>query len=254
MDRTAIETTLNTIGLSEKESAVYLGLLSLGGEGSTIEASKAALLPRTTVYDLLLSLANKGLIVEKKRTGTKTFSVETPHSLYSYIAKQETDLEVAKHNLKSIMGDLQAMHNPALPVPSLQTFAGEEGILRMWDQQILESKGRDQDFSIVCNGGFYTKFQDLLKERSKDMLSVGMSIRVLVQTTSEDPIFMKIRNLEVKATHQKYIFAAGMDIIGSFIGYWTEMDSLTGMLLENEQLARMQKSLFEQLWVSADHK
>ncbi len=245
-----IEETLAGLGLSEKEVLVYLALLKNKGEGSTIEASRLSLLPRTTVYDVLLTLKEKGLVLEKVRKHTKTFSVESPHYLFAYLQKRETDLAHSKHKLKHIINDLEALKNPMLPTPSLRQFMGEQGVRDMLATQISQSSLENQTLHIICNQPFLGSFQDHFKEISKQYIDQNFAVKVLLQTTEEDPIFIKIRNFEVKATNQKYVFAAGMDVIGDFVGYWTEIDSLVGQLMENQQIARLQAAMFEQVWNS----
>jgi len=55
-----LKKSLEGIGLSEKEVAVYLALLELGS-GTVSKISRYAGINRTTGYDILDSLANKGL-------------------------------------------------------------------------------------------------------------------------------------------------------------------------------------------------
>lgn len=249
-EQTQIEETLAGLGLSEKEVQVYLALLKNKGEGTTVETSRLSLLPRTTVYDVLLSLKDKGLVLEKTRKHTKMFSVESPHYLFAYLQKRETDLAHNKQKLKYIINDLEALKNPLLPTPSLRQFQGEEGVRDMLATQISQSTVENETLHIICNQPFLGSFQDHFKEISKQYRDQNFSVKVLLQTTEEDPIFIKIRNFEVKATSQKYVFAAGMNVIGDFVGYWTEVDSLVGQLMENQQIARLQAVMFEQVWNS----
>ena len=56
-----LEQSLRNIGLSEKEAIIYLASLELGP--STIqEISKKAQLKRSSVYDLISSLVERGLM------------------------------------------------------------------------------------------------------------------------------------------------------------------------------------------------
>jgi sugar-specific transcriptional regulator TrmB len=49
------------LGLSEKEAAVYLALLSLG-KGTVTSITRKAGINRTTGYDILNALATKGIV------------------------------------------------------------------------------------------------------------------------------------------------------------------------------------------------
>ena len=113
---------------------------------------------------------------------------------------------------------------------------------------LLATAQDGEAFNIFCTHQFLAQFQPWLQEKSKELLPRGVQVKVLVTSPSEDPIFIKIRNFEVKASQHSYVFAAGMNVMGNFIGFWNEMDSLAGMLMENAHLARMQRAMFEQAW------
>lgn len=248
MELQLVTETLGGLGLTEKEISVYLGLVTHGGIGSTIDVAGFTGIARTSVYDTLLSLQRKGIVVEKRRKNTKIFSVETPAHLLAFLHKQEAALETTKQKLKGTVADLESMLNPALPVPSLRQFRGEEGILRMWEEQILATQQQGEAFNVFCTHQFLANFQPWLQEKSKELLPMGVQVKVLVNSPAEDPIFIKIRNFEVKASQHSYVFAAGMNVMGNFIGFWDEIDSLSGQLMENAHVARMQRVMFDQAW------
>lgn len=244
--------TLGGLGLTDKETSVYLSLITHGGMGSTIEVAGYTGIARTSVYDILTSLQRKGILVEKRRKNTKVFSVESPAHLMAYLQKQEAELATTKQKLKGTVADLESLLNPALPVPSLRQFRGEEGIIRMWEEQMLLSVCEGSAFNIFCTETFLAHFQPWLKQKSAELQPKGVGVKVLVSMPSDEPVFIKMRNFEVKASKQTYAFAAGMNVMGDFIGFWNEMDSLAGMLMENAHLARMQRTMFEQVWAMTE--
>lgn len=244
-----VEKTLQDLGLSIKETKVYLALLKFGGEATTVEIAKEADLARTTVYDLLLSLSEKGIVVEKRRGSTKVFDVDTPQHLFAYISKQEVQLMLGKEHLKSVMGDLERLKNPWLPAPSLSLYAGQEGLLRMWDTQLQTALRDEKIVRFVCNAQFFAQMNGEMKALGKRFEAEGCIVKVLVHSPEEDPVFIKTRNFEVKTVRQILAFSSGMNMAGPYIGYWTEQGSeLQASSLENLQIAQMQKALFESLW------
>ena len=56
-----LKMTLQSFGLGEKETTVYIALLEIG-KGTVSQISRKAGINRTTGYDILSSLANKGLV------------------------------------------------------------------------------------------------------------------------------------------------------------------------------------------------
>ncbi|MFN7160379.1 MAG: TrmB family transcriptional regulator [Candidatus Gracilibacteria bacterium] len=244
-----IEQTLQDLGLSIKETKVYLALLKTGGEATTIEIAQEADLPRTTVYDLLVSLGSKGIVVEKKRGSTKVFDVDTPQHLLAYISKQEMQLMIGKEHLKAVMGDLERLKNPLLPAASLSLYAGQEGLLRMWETHIQTAIQTERTIRFICNAQFFAQMSGEMKALGKRFEAEGCIVKVLVHSPEEDPVFLKTRNFEVKTVRQVMAFTSGMNVAGPYIGYWTEQgSSLQASSLENPQVAEMQKALFESLW------
>ena len=60
--------TLQSLGFSEKEATVYVALLELG-RGTVTEIARRAGINRTTGYDILDSLAGKGVgNISRKKT------------------------------------------------------------------------------------------------------------------------------------------------------------------------------------------
>lgn len=243
-----ITATLESIGLSDKEVSVYMALLQKDEGFTTMEASELAMIPRTTVYDICQSLAEKGLVHVSKKKNTTVFSVPSPHHLFAFVQRKENDLAYTKQKLKHIITDLDALRYPNLPSPGLRQFQGTEGIVTMWQEQLVQSRIENETFHVICNSSFLGAFQSHLQELSKQFREKNLSVKVLVQSEEEDPIFLKIRNFEVKSMKENFVLAAGMDMMGDFIGYWTEIDELSGMQMENQQIAKLQASMFKRVW------
>jgi sugar-specific transcriptional regulator TrmB len=77
MNTISLQTQLTTLGLNRYETAVYVGLLGRKQFTAT-EISTFAGVPRQRVYDVLNSLAAKGLCVERLGKRKRTFSAVDP--------------------------------------------------------------------------------------------------------------------------------------------------------------------------------
>ncbi len=85
---TGIETRLAGLGLSEKESRVYLALLPYRDIGSS-KLIRATGLHGQFVYDALAKLETKGLARHVVQNGRKKFSANTPNRLLSLIEEKK---------------------------------------------------------------------------------------------------------------------------------------------------------------------
>ncbi len=91
-------TQLQSSGLSEKESKIYLFLIKNNG-ASANEITNAVKLHRTTVYNVLLSLAVKGLVTEIKKRKKKFFVPKHPQVLEKVAGYK---IQIAKNSLKAV--------------------------------------------------------------------------------------------------------------------------------------------------------
>src|SRR3989338_7780452 len=78
---------LRTLGFSEKEATVYVALLELG-HGTVTEIARKAGINRTTGYDILDSLANKGVVNVSGKEPKQEYAAEPPESVIEYLKRE----------------------------------------------------------------------------------------------------------------------------------------------------------------------
>ncbi len=121
-----IESSLKSIGLNEKESAVYLACLELGQDTVSRVAKKAGL-KRPTVYLILDSLQEKGLVNSVIKGKKTLYGAEEPKKLFGLVAKQE-------RALKTVLPLLQAINNRKSKKPAIRFFEGDEGLISIYNE------------------------------------------------------------------------------------------------------------------------
>ena len=72
-----LKNLLVDIGLKAKEADVYIAILSLG-QGTASKIAKKARIVRTTAYDILSSLFNKGLVTLTGKEPKQEYVAESP--------------------------------------------------------------------------------------------------------------------------------------------------------------------------------
>lgn len=85
-------TTLTNLGLTEKEAKVYLANLALGPT-TILQITRGAELKRTTVYSIIESLKQKGLINIEARGFKKLFVAENPERLESILEEKNNKIK-----------------------------------------------------------------------------------------------------------------------------------------------------------------
>src|SRR3989338_386223 len=109
---------LKKIGLSDKEAKVYLAGLELG-KASVQDIAKKAGVNRTTVYVMVGSLENRGLMKTMK-VGKRTFFVsENPDTFLDVLKKSKKEIEEKEMEIKEILPELKSLYNVAPGKPKI---------------------------------------------------------------------------------------------------------------------------------------
>jgi len=116
--------TLQKLGLNEKEAKIYLAALELGETGIQRIALKSDI-SRTTAYDVLESLKQRGLISTIKKNKKLYYFAESPNSL-------QNDLDEKQNLLKKTMPELLAMANLIDRKPKIKYYEGLEEIKEVY--------------------------------------------------------------------------------------------------------------------------
>lgn len=124
MNNNSMIKKLSEFGLNEKEVSVYLAALELG-ETNIQRLSKKSGVKRTTVYDIISSLKEKGLISEATKNKRAVYYAEDPRTL-------EKSMEEKMEKLKSIMPELLSITNLIDKKPKIRYFEGDEGIKEVY--------------------------------------------------------------------------------------------------------------------------
>ena len=105
-----VQKTLLKFGLSPNEATIYRAALK-HEETSPYELSKVTLIPRTTIYEIVMSLSLKGLIEVQRSDGlTKQqtkIRAKNPSELRSILHKKRTELTDIETDIVSILPQLK---------------------------------------------------------------------------------------------------------------------------------------------------
>ncbi len=126
------QTLLKEFGLTDKESAVYLGLIKLGPSAVRILAQEARV-NRGTTYDILKNLISQGLVSYYNKESHQYFAAEPPEKLVLALEQKQKDLEIVKEKIQQNLPDLQFAFNQKGGKPLMKLYEGTRGI-----RQILE--------------------------------------------------------------------------------------------------------------------
>lgn len=243
-----IQETLEQLGMHEKKAEVYLACLELGNATAYLIAKKVGL-KRPTVYDIANQLMREGLLHKSMRGNVKYFSPADPEKLIRLLKAKEK-------NIREAMPELQNLYNSPKTKPLIRYFEGKEGIIEMYEDSLRSCKKGDEILAYVGEDvlrhlpnyaedyiarrvekgvvlrGIYKNNPGLAKylEKSREQLRIA---RVL------DEKHFPVNN-ETNIYKNKIAIAS----------YGTEM---FGMIIESEEIARSQRTIFELAWKGAEN-
>lgn len=158
-----LEKYLQNIGLSDKESAVYLALVQVDN-ASVLDLSKKTKLKRPTVYVVLESLAKKGLVSETT-VGKKThYQAEPPERLETFVERQKLVLEENSKRLKDIIPEIKSIQRESGERPVVKYFEGREGIISSSEELMQDKNDTSKEMYMI-----YSKdlVEDLFSEQER---------------------------------------------------------------------------------------
>ncbi len=117
---------LQKIGLSKKESEIYLALAKRH-EASANDLAKETSTNRTVCYNTLQQLVEKGVIAYSKKNNKRIFSIASPESLLTDIREKE---DVARELIK----DLAKLNKDNICTRSVEVFEGKNGLRQIFNE------------------------------------------------------------------------------------------------------------------------
>ena len=168
---------LRNIGLSEKESQVYLISLKVGTNPASIIA-KHAELNRCTTYSVLESLVNKGLVSHAEKEKIRFYTALPPLKLINYIDEKKRDLTFYKTEIESNIHIFQSFQHKENPSPRIQSFSGSAGIMQGYHSIIQEKSLSIWGVPTDMPNEFFYRF-------APEFLKTSKSIKVLHRLKSQ---------------------------------------------------------------------
>ncbi|NOS67748.1 MAG: urea ABC transporter substrate-binding protein [Candidatus Peribacteraceae bacterium] len=259
----SIDQLLIEIGLSEKEARMYVTLLRLGAQPTSVLAQKAKM-NRGTAYVILHSLLEKTLATKMTKDGVHYFSPLDPKHLLSFIDNKKRTMESNRQKVETMMANLSAIQNPSVTKPKMQFFDGVDGA-----RAVLESTLSAQDKTLraylslanVIKFVGADAFEDYtekriaagyalheIRTREKDKEAFGLDPRSMRHTTSRREL------REIRHASEDLAFPMTMFIYDDKIAIISSGEENFAMVMESKELADMQHKLFEILWRSLERK
>ncbi|MAH07121.1 hypothetical protein CMI38_02630 [Candidatus Pacearchaeota archaeon] len=227
---------LKEIGLSERESELYVALLKRGSSKGG-ELSKTLAMDRTHTYNILNNLINKGLVSFALKEKKTFFEANSPRNLFNQIKKKE-------QIIKSILPDLEALEIKRSEKSNITILEGKAG-LRTLLRELFESKIKE----IQVFGGTGESYKFLEYEMGhveKKTLLLGMHGKIITGSKLAGKLFTRLPNFDIKYIEE--MTDTSTMIFGDKVSINVFDDRPFIILIENKSVAQSYKKYFEYLW------
>ncbi len=121
---------LQTAGLSERESRVYLSALALGS-ATAQEIANGAQIVRSTAYNVIEGLTDMGLLTSVERDGHPVYTAEPPDAILEMLKHRVEELGRRMSVVEEALPELMALEKRQEQRPRMFMFEGKEGIQRL---------------------------------------------------------------------------------------------------------------------------
>lgn len=244
-----IKTLLESFGLSDKEVNVYISLLELG-RGTVTKISRGAGINRTTGYDILNSLINKGLVNISGKEPKQEYIAESPSNITAYLEKKLEETKQLIKKSKEIVPELTLLHTKD-DRPKIKFYEGTNGLKTVYEDT-LTSKESIRAYATVDD--MHKALPNYFPKYYKRRAEKGISIRAIVPKTEVGLARGEKDKEEMReiafVPPEKYYFSPEINIYDNkvMIASWREK---LGIIIESEEIADAMKKTYELAWLGA---
>jgi len=242
-------TLLISLGLSDKESALYLSLLELGTADVSLIARKAQV-KRSTAYLLLDGMAQKGFVALQEATG-RQYTAEDPQKL---LAQEKTKLQQFEKALPGLLGLASHSENK----PGTRFFTGIEGIKAVYEESLLQPNGTEM-LSIGNAEAVEAAIDDFVNWYIMRRVAHNLPMRSIIPATKEGLLTSARDDVELRQTRvldpSEFTEPVELMIYGNKVAAVSFVaNELIGVIIESAVLATVHRQMFEVMWKASREK
>lgn len=244
-----MEEVLLQLGLSDKESAVYLLLLK-SPRLTAQQIAEQTDIARTNTYRIIDNLLEQKLIMRDDSPVSK-FSATEPQALQQLLADKQLALKQTAKSLAATMPSFRSQYSLSTDKPGVVHMAGSEGFERLLTDMVtsqtevllIASDDVPQDEATL------RRFRELLLKRKEN----GVATRALFHDAPyKDRIKREFteHGIDVRFIG-KTPFKGEVAIYEDNVAFTVYDPALITTVITNRHIAATQRALFAQLWRGA---
>ncbi|MGD9592172.1 MAG: TrmB family transcriptional regulator [Candidatus Berkiella sp.] len=232
------------LGLGDKEALLYCSAIKLG-PATAQNLSLESGIKRATVYSCLNALIEKGLFHIEIKGTRKLYVPEAPNKL-------EMLLEQKKQLLQEMMPQLMNSYmNCQSTTNAIKIYHGISKIKLLYDH-MLDSLAQGDEYLVISDQQKWLNLDPLYFENFMlKRAAKNLDIKVILQDNEQSRAF-KLKeekyNEKIKFLPKNINLNTNMVILPSKVIIIQTIEPLLAILIENMNVAQMNKVLFHTIW------
>lgn len=248
--------SLANFGFTDIEARIYLMLLNKPPQ-NILALARQLSLPRTTIYDNAQKLIEKGVVIRVVRYKSQMLQAAPLDSLTSIIDEEKTKVESLETTLdmlkKSLIKPLDAS-----TTTQVRYFHGASGFQQMMWRALA---AKDEHIGYSELGRIEIVGKKFMQHWMEEMIIRNIRDRVIINPNKETLEYLtRLGEGEFRKRYQntrtlpfKTLAISGDTTIYNnvFAVAWWKEGEVVGVEIENLELVKTQRSIFEILWKQA---
>ena len=211
---------------------------------------------RPNVYKIIQGLQSHGLVkLSDKVKYSRTFMVEPPTVILEKLRQKKDNLSLIDNDFVSELPNLLATYHQGETSTKIKIMRGKEQYLKIFEQSLEETKNEIQYFGSADDFINFISWESELawmkKRIKKDVL-----IKILVLSTETSKKLKardSIERRETRFLHNVEPFYSSFQLFANKVIIFQPKAPLA-VLIEDEYIVSMLKSIFDKLWKESEFK
>lgn len=229
---------------------MYLDLQQIG-QGTPTQLSRRTGVNRTSVYDVMQSLIQRGMVSQYKKRGRLFFVALDPNHLISYLQseskKQQQQVADQITQVEAILPSLLSLHLNQTPKPTVTFFEGEKGMREAYEEtlkstEVIRAYANVQTMHQGLPGFFPEYYQRRVAKKVFIRAILPLNDLSLERAARDQQELRETRFLP-----EGHTFTPEINLFDDrmLVASWTEKMAI---ITTSKELVDLQKMLFDLTW------
>ncbi|OGY81385.1 MAG: hypothetical protein A3F54_01885 [Candidatus Kerfeldbacteria bacterium RIFCSPHIGHO2_12_FULL_48_17] len=248
-DNLQLKKALRSLGLTGRETNVYVAILALG-KGTVSKIARQAGINRTTGYDILDTLMSKALVSMSGKKPRQEYIAESPSNILRYLKKEFQKSKQLLDKAEKVVPELKSIHKKG-DRPKVLFYEGKAGVEFVYEDT-LTSHEPIRAYAAIDD--MHKALPHYFPKYYRRRAAKGIKIRGIVPETAISKERSKHDHEESRemamVPGDKFYFSPEINIYDNkvMIASWREQ---LGIIIESEEIADAMKKVYELAWAEA---